>query len=147
MAGKYFEIFLNLMFVFTLFPSFSYPSSEATIMETSTFSPSSSGFSSSAFKGISSVPPPLPSVCPQSSFLHAASILHHPSCLLSFVRLQANPLSWQQPWIPLTALSHHLAARYCHLQRTALTVTTAWEMGNSKSGCWRSSSYIDFGGF
>lgn len=49
-----------------------------------------------------------------------------------FMCLQANPLSWQQPWIPLSARSLHLAARHCHLQRAALTVTALREMGNGK---------------
>lgn len=55
-------------------------SSAATIMEVSTSFPYLD-FPSSASKCISSIPPPPQSVCPQSPFLGAASVLTtHPAC-------------------------------------------------------------------
>lgn len=61
-----------------------------------------------------------------------------PPLAILFGPLDCLSLCWKQPWIPLSALSHHLAARHhlavrhCHLQREALTMTTACEMGNRK---------------
>lgn len=87
------------------------------------------------------------SLCVLSLFFFTLPVLHHSSWLLSCSCIHKQiPFFGSSPGF-LSLLSHHLAARHCHLQRAALTVTTAWETGNSKSDCWRSSTYTDFWGF